>query len=303
MNLLDLPMELVSNVIDHLDTPKHLSAMLLVNRLLHQAFTRHLYRIDIKHHHSSALLWAVTHHQLLIAEKSLQERVHLPKEDDQILQDALLLAVRGGDCAMVALLCAHGAQVDSPFQPGEAVEKAYNALDKGQIGWLEYALHLACQLANAEMANLLLSMGASVDKQDTIHGHALLISSRVGSEEILHSLLESGARIDARAGCCLETALQAASLLGNVRAAKLLIDHGADVNAYGGHYGTALQAASWMGRRAVVKLLLRSDANVDAPGVRFGNARQAALLGGHRRVEGLLQYWSWRRRLRRKVGL
>jgi hypothetical protein len=97
LNLPDLPMELIWHVIGYLDTPKHLGVMLRVNRLLYQAFTKHLYRVDIKHPRSSALLWAVTHASCSL-QKSLRERIRLPEEDNKILQDALWFAVRRGDC-------------------------------------------------------------------------------------------------------------------------------------------------------------------------------------------------------------
>lgn len=303
MCLLDLPMELVWHVIEHIDTTKNLSAMLRVNRLLYRAFRRHLYRFDVQHHGSSALLWAVTCNHLIVAEHSLRERVHLSEETNETLQGALILAVRCGDCEMVALLGSYGAQVDTPVEPSRAIQLAYIALDMDQFGWFRHALHLACRLANVDMVKLLIRMGADVNKQDPCAGHALLISCRLGSEEIIHLLLWSGASIDARAGCYFQTALQVAALVGTIGAAKLLIGHGADVNARGGHYGTALQAASWRVRRAVVKLLLRSDADVNAPGGRFGSARDAALLGGHKHIEELLRYWSWWRRLRQTFGL
>lgn len=34
---------------------------------------------------------------------------------------------------------------------------------------------------------------------------------------------------------------------------QLLLDHGADVSAWGGHYGNALQAASFGGDDAIVR--------------------------------------------------
>jgi hypothetical protein len=62
---------------------------------------------------------------------------------------------------------------------------------------------------------------------------------------------------------------------------KMLIDHGADVNARIGWYGHVLQAASWRGDASLVQSLLDVGADVNAQGGHYGNALQAASLAGH----------------------
>ncbi|KZP04575.1 hypothetical protein FIBSPDRAFT_827239 [Athelia psychrophila] len=71
-------------------------------------------------------------------------------------------------------------------------------------------------------------------------------------------------------------------------AVRLLLGHGADVNAQGGHYGHALQAASYGGHYRIVALLLESKAEVNTAGGYYGHAFQAALSGGHDAVVILL---------------
>ena len=64
---------------------------------------------------------------------------------------------------------------------------------------------------------------------------------------------------------------------------QMLLEHGADVNAQGGHYGNALQAACSGGHDKIVQMLLEQGADVNAQRVdRLSvTALQAACSGGH----------------------
>ena len=64
---------------------------------------------------------------------------------------------------------------------------------------------------------------------------------------------------------------------------RVLLDHGADVNAHDILCGTALQAASSEDHDRVVRMLLDHGADVNA-----GSALQAASSNGHDRVVQLL---------------
>jgi ankyrin repeat protein len=74
----------------------------------------------------------------------------------------------------------------------------------------------------------------------------------------------------------LINALQAASYKGHEQTVKLLLDHGAEVNAQGGVFGNALQGASTAGHYQVVKILLEHGADINMQGGQHTNALQAA---------------------------
>ena len=70
---------------------------------------------------------------------------------------------------------------------------------------------------------------------------------------------------------------------------RLLLAHGADINARGGKYETALQAAAARGRLEVVKLLIERGADPMVEGGKFGSPLKAAL-GGKRRHYHVANY-------------
>ena len=69
---------------------------------------------------------------------------------------------------------------------------------------------------------------------------------------------------------------------------RLLLAHGADVNALGGLYGNALQATSFGGHDVIVRLLLEHGADMDAKGGEYGNALYAASSRSHYVIVQLL---------------
>ncbi|XWW92183.1 hypothetical protein V2A60_000106 [Cordyceps javanica] len=114
-------------------------------------------------------------------------------------------------------------------------------------------------------------------------------TAQTGHREVVETLLEKGARVNAQGGF-YGNALQAASPNGHREVVETLLEKGAQVNAQGGFFGNALQAASYHGHREVVETLLEKGAQVNAQGGFYGNALQAASPNGHREVvETLLE--------------
>jgi hypothetical protein len=88
---------------------------------------------------------------------------------------------------------------------------------------------------------------------------ALFLATQNWSRVIVKLLIDHGADVNARMGWSGHV-LQAASLRGDTALVQSLLDAGADVNAQGGHYGNALRAASWAGHENTVDLLIQGGA-------------------------------------------
>ncbi|UKZ73432.1 hypothetical protein TrVFT333_001079 [Trichoderma virens FT-333] len=114
-----------------------------------------------------------------------------------------------------------------------------------------------------------------------------------GSIELVRLLIEHGAEMNAPLECgSFGSALAAAAFRGSIEVPRLLIDHGADVNALlqRGHYGSALAVAANRGSIEVSRLLIEHGADVNALlecGL-YGSALAAAALGGSIEIGRLL---------------
>lgn len=127
----------------------------------------------------------------------------------------------------------------------------------------------------------------AVNRSPRYQPTALELASIQGDLRIVQSLLDAGAKVNA-----LEeiygSALQAASLCGHDKVVRVLIKAGAEVNAQAGVHGTALQVASLNGHAKVVQSLVEGMAEIDAQGQEYGTALQAASLHGHETVVRML---------------
>ncbi|KAJ7481671.1 ankyrin repeat-containing domain protein [Mycena latifolia] len=90
--------------------------------------------------------------------------------------------------------------------------------------------------------------------------------------DVVKLLIEHGADVNAQCG----SILQAACSFGHEDIVKLLIEHGADVNAQGGEYGSTLQLASRAGHKDIVKLLIEHRADLNAQSEEYGSVLQDA---------------------------
>ncbi|KAJ7019278.1 ankyrin repeat-containing domain protein [Mycena alexandri] len=189
------------------------------------------------------------------------------------------LAGGGWHVASVLFLLEHGVDV--------------NAADKYGCT----ALHRSVLYHNPnhiELARLLIEHGADVNAGSELHGTPLIIASRRNHIGVARFLIERGASVNAVGGKPYEsaasglsdfmipidqlnqhggcTALYEASRWGHTEIVRLLLDHGADVNAQAGH-GTALGAAvTFRGHEHIraVRWLIEHDADVDAKADVYG---------------------------------
>ena len=131
-------------------------------------------------------------------------------------------------------------------------------------GWS--ALFAAAAGNHVEVVRCLTENGAELNTKDT-SGRALLgLAAYAGYDAIVGILLENGAEVDTRNGRTQETPLIAACQEGHVGVAKLLLEHGADVNAERRDGANALHMATWNEHADVVRILLPYNPNPNMRG-------------------------------------
>jgi ankyrin repeat protein len=128
------------------------------------------------------------------------------------------------------------------------------------------ALHVAWQ--DESVIRLLLARGADVNAKTQLGATPLLVaSSATGTEATVSLLLENGADPNSAEDRGV-TPLIAAAGVGNAAVAKLLLEHGANANAYapgaGQKTATPLMGAAHNGDAELTRLLLERKPDVDA---------------------------------------
>lgn len=126
------------------------------------------------------------------------------------------------------------------------------------------ALLQAVQSGNMNVIQLLIDRGADVECiQWDSYWTPLFEAVRSENKDVVAQLLKNTVRVDAR-GLNAETPLFIAAQLGNVGIIKLLIDHGANIEARkGANFKTPLYEATSEGHMKAVKLLLQEGANIE----------------------------------------
>ncbi len=163
--------------------------------------------------------------------------------------ESLVAAARAGDVKAVrALLDEQHVDVDGPEPDGTT------------------ALHWAVHRDDLDLAQLLIRAGAHVGATNDYGATPLSLACTNGNAVVVERLLEAGADPEARTEG--ETALMTAVRTGSVDAVKVLIAHGADMNATEPESGqTMLMTAAAEAHPALVQLLIARGADVNVRSV------------------------------------
>jgi ankyrin repeat protein len=125
------------------------------------------------------------------------------------------------------------------------------------------ALSAALSQGLVDMAGFLIDQGADINAYCGYHGFAIQAAIKGGIDAV-QLLLERGCDLFAMSEN--GNALQACAQYGQPEIAKILVEHGAQINGFQGlrerYYGTALQAASGFGNLPMVNFLLAHGADV-----------------------------------------
>ena len=117
---------------------------------------------------------------------------------------------------------------------------------------------------------------------------AYITAAMRGDSHRVLALLSRGTPVDTTDSAGKSTALIHASHSPSSASCRLLLDHGANVNAKNGFGNTALILASSSGRADTVRLLLSRGADVNAVSNRGNTALRAARREGHADIVAIL---------------
>ncbi|KAI1458354.1 hypothetical protein F4805DRAFT_146462 [Annulohypoxylon moriforme] len=140
-------------------------------------------------------------------------------------------------------------------------------------------LYHAAHCGNLEVTKLLVDSSAKIDITDENKETALIVACRKHHEAIIRYLVEAGADIKAQSS--FGTALQAISLVGCCRCAKIILGayKKSKIIENGGPFGSPLHAAAFYGHSDLVKLLCSRKIDVRARHRTYGTPITAALKG------------------------
>ena len=178
----------------------------------------------------------------------------------------LLEAVRAGDAAAVQTLLDGGADVNEAAPDGTT------------------ALHWAVYRNDVATAERLIGAGAAVDAANRYGVRPLTIAAAAGHAGLVEVLLDAGA--DPARPAAGEPPILSAARTGSLDTVRLLVRHGADINAQEALRGqTALMWAAAENHAAVVRTLLELGADVHARSSGAGTVRSGALDADQRAPE------------------
>jgi uncharacterized protein len=126
------------------------------------------------------------------------------------------------------------------------------------------ALHWAAHLDNLEIADELLRAGADFRAANRTGATPMYLATVNGSAAMIERLLAAGHDANAVLTETLETVLMLTAKTGNPDAVRVLVEHGADVNAKQVRQFTPLMFAAAEGHIAVIQTLLAAGADASA---------------------------------------
>lgn len=155
------------------------------------------------------------------------------------------------------ILCKHGAQVNARMDNSNQLSP----------------LHLAITYGTYPVLSILAQNGAHVNAIDKSSMTPLHMAANMLNKEMMETLIACGANVNCTVSSTGNTALKlavytASSKAGRLLAAgvsciRLLLIHGAKVNAQDHEGQTAIHEACFGGREAIINLLLEFEANVN----------------------------------------
>jgi len=212
------------------------------------------------------LLRAAQKGRLAIAEFLIANGADVNTQGGENFSSPLHAAVELGHRRLVRLLLDSGAAVNPTDQLGRT--PAVRAMQKNQMGiaktlvaaGAQINLHLAAYLGDVATTKRHIEAGADVNLRDDLDHTALHYAARQGQSEAAELLITNGADVQA----INEYGYAPLHLaINHVEVMRVLLDHGANLNAGDWSGETALEKAIVRGDKEVVSLLLARGADID----------------------------------------
>ena len=143
-------------------------------------------------------------------------------------------------------------------------EEARSALDEQGIDFTQASFFERVRAGDLSAVRLFIAAGMDITKvRDKFYRTAVMYAAEDGHVEVVRLLLEHGADINAPSKYG-STAWNFAAWGGHVEVVRLLLEHGADINAQNDDGTTALMSAASGGRVEVMRFLLEHGADINA---------------------------------------
>ena len=218
---------------------------------------------------------------------------------------AVHFAASKGNTDMINLLASYSARLSPRTHIGytpchiaamrghrETVEYLMSqGVDIDEVTKTGTALMAACRGGQTTVVQMLLDLGADVNKETEFGNTALKVSAGNGSLDIAQLLLENGALLSHEGGP-FGSAIQAAVYYDRLEMVRFLLKEGASPNAdgAGGAEGSACQIAAKDGKVLMLELLIKRGADINASSEKYGNALHAAVASSKRNNEKMARY-------------
>ncbi|KAJ5642416.1 hypothetical protein N7490_006416 [Penicillium lividum] len=245
MALLDLPNELLQAITQILESQRDINALAQTNCRLYFLLNPYLYSSNVRHHNSSALVWAAEHGQLQTAQKLICQGVDVQYHTNLGLVP-LNLAVFNGHEAVTRLLLAYGADPEK----------------KGLFG--RTPLHEAARCGHEALVRLLMAQGVDLEPEDSDGRTPLHVAAYGGHEAVTKLLLEKDVDLqmmDSKdlLGC---TPLLYAAQGGHEAVVIHLLAKWVSLESRDSYGRTPLHLAICNNHEAVARLLIESGGNM-----------------------------------------
>jgi ankyrin repeat protein len=171
MLLLKLPPELQLSIAENLESERDISSFSQTSRYLHNLLSGYLYEHNVKHHGSSALIWASEHGHEKVVQTLLDRNADVNTQGGDF-GNALQAASFLGHEKIVQMLLDRNADVNA--QGG----------DNGN------ALQAASGKGHEKVVQMLLDRDADVNSRGRGYGNALQAALSEGHEKVVNMLLD-----------------------------------------------------------------------------------------------------------------